>query len=57
MLSFIDNGLLVAQNKSISFSNSLLFCSYNIVSDLLLKFSLLVEHLKTKVLHFSRSHG
>jgi len=57
MLSFIDNGLLVAQNKSISFPNSLLFCSYNIVSDLLSKFSLLVEHLKTKVFHFSRSHG
>ena len=57
MLSFIDNGLLVAQNKSISFSNSLLFCSYNIVSDLLSKFSLLVEHLKTKVFHFSRLHG
>ena len=57
MLSFIDNSLLVAQNKSISFSNSLLFCNYNIVSDLLLKFSLLVEHSKTKVLHFSRSHS
>ena len=57
MLSFINNSLLVARNKSISFSNSLLFCSYNIVSDLLLKFSLLVEHLKTKVFYFSRSHG
>jgi len=56
MLYFIDNGLLVAQNKSISFSNSLLFCSYNIVSDLLSKFSLLVEYSKTKVFHFSRLH-
>ena len=57
MLSFINDGLLVAQNKSISFSNSLLFCSYNIISNLLSKFSLLVEYSKIKVFHFSRLHG
>ena len=39
------------------FYNSLLFCSYNIVSNLLSKFSLIVEHSKTEVFHFSRSHG
>jgi len=57
MLSFVDDGLLVAQNKFISFSNSLLFYSYNIVSDLLLRFDFLVEHSKTEVFHFSRSYG
>jgi len=57
ILSFVDDGLLVAQNKSISFSNSLLFYSHNIVSNLLSKFGLLVEHSKTEVFHFSRSHG
>ena len=31
------------------------FSSYNIASKLLFKFSLLVEHLKTEVFHFSRS--
>ena len=33
-----------------------LFCSYNIVSTLLTKFSLVVEHGKSEVFHFSRSH-
>ena len=57
ILSFINNGLLVTQSKFFLFSNSLLFCNYNIVSSLLLKFSLIVEHSKTEVFHFSRSHG
>jgi len=56
ILSFVDNGLLVAQSKSFSFSNSLLFCSYNVVSNLLSKFGLIVKHSKTEVFHFSRSH-
>ena len=57
MLSFIDNGLFCTQSKSFSFLNSLLFCSYNMVSILLQKFGLTVEHSKTEVFHFSRSHG
>ena len=57
ILSFVDNGLLVAQNKSFHLSNSLLFCSYNVISNLLLKFGLLVEHSKTKVFYFTRSHS
>jgi len=57
ILSFVDDGLLVTQSKSFSFSNSLLFCSYNVISNLLSKFGLIVEHSKIKVFHFSRSHG
>jgi len=57
ILSFVDDGLLVAQSKFFHFSNSFLFCSYNIVSNLLSKFGLLVKHLKTEVFHFTRSHG
>jgi len=34
-----------------------LFCSYNVISFLLTKFGLVVEHEKTKVFHFSRLHG
>ena len=56
ILFFVDDGLLVAQSKSFHFSNSLLFCSYNIISNLFLKFGLLVEHSKTEVFHFTRSH-
>jgi len=33
-----------------------LFCSYNVISTLLTKFSLVVKHGKSEVFHFSRSH-
>ena len=54
---FVDDGLIIAQNKSIVTSNSQLFCSYNILSKLLDKFGLIVEHSKTDIFHFNRSHG
>jgi len=56
-LFFVDNGLLVTQSKSFPLSNSLLFCSYNVISNLLLKFGLIVKHSKTKVFHFSKLHS
>ena len=56
-LSFVNDGLFIAQSKSISISNSLLFCSYNIISILLKKFRLIMEHAKTEVFHFSRLNG
>ena len=52
----MDNGLFVVQNKSLSVSNSLLFCSYQIILSLLERFELMIEHGKTKVFHFSRLH-
>jgi len=57
ILSFVDNRLLIAQSKSLLLSNSLLFYSYNVVSNLLLKFGLIVEHSKTEVFYFTRSQG
>ena len=57
ILSFVNNGLLITQSKFFSLSNSLLFYSYNIISNLFSKFSLIVEHSKTKVFHFSRLYG
>jgi len=54
-LSFVDNGLLVTQSKSFQLSNSHLFCSYNVASNFLLDFKLVVEHSKTEIFHFSRS--
>ena len=55
--SFVNDSLFISQNKSISHLNMNLFCSYNVISSPLTKFRLVVEHRKTKVFHFSRSHG
>jgi len=57
MVSFVDDGLFVFQSKSISHSNTNIFCSYNIISFILLKYGLIIEHGKTNVFHFFRSHG
>ena len=56
ILLFVDNGLLVAQNKSLTISNFLLFCSYQITLSLLERFRLMIKHGKTEVFHFSRLH-
>ena len=56
ILSFVDDGLIIAQNKSIDISNSYLFYSYNVLSKLLDSFGLIIEHAKTEVFHFNRSH-
>ena len=57
MLFFVDDSLIIAQNKSIITSNSQLFCSYNVLLKLLVDFGLVTEHGKTEVFHFNRSHG
>ena len=57
IISFIDNGLFISQNKSISHSNTNIFCTYNIMSFFLTKFRLIVEHRKTEVFHFSKLQG
>ena len=56
-ISFVDNGLIIAQNKSMDTSNSQLFCSYNVLSKLLDSFGLVVKHSKTDIFHFNRSPG
>ena len=57
ILSFVDDGLFIVQNKSLNISNSNLFCSYNILSKLLDSFGLIIKHSKTEIFHFNRSHG
>ena len=57
MLSFVDDELIIAQNKSIPISNSQLFCSYNVLSNLFTDFGLVIEHGKTEIFHFNRLHG
>jgi len=54
ILFFVNNGLFIAQSKSFSILNLLLFCSYNIASILLKKFRLIMEHTKIEMFHFSR---
>ena len=49
--------LYISQNKSFETSNFYFFCSYNVMTKLLDKFRLVVEHSKTKIFHFSRLHG
>ena len=56
LISFVDDGLFISQNKSIDISNSQLFCSYNVLLGLLKKFGLSIEHSKTETFHFNRSH-
>jgi len=55
IILFVDDGLFISQSKSFYISNCHLFCSYNVISNLLKKFSLIVEHSKTEVFHFNRS--
>ena len=57
ILYFVDNGLFITQSKSLTVSNSILFCNYNIVSSILDNFGLVLEHSKTKVFYFSRAQG
>ena len=54
VLSFVDDGLFIVQSKSLTILNSFLFYSYIIISSLLEKFSLILEHEKTEVFYFSR---
>jgi len=56
LISFVDNRLFVSQNKAILHLNANIFCSYNIMSSLLSKFGLIIEHSKTDVFYFSRAH-
>ena len=44
IILFVDDGLFISQSKSFHISNCYLFCSYNVISNLLEKFSLIVEH-------------
>jgi len=57
ILLFIDDGLIIVQNKSLDISNAHFFCSYNVLSKLLDNFGIVIEHMKTENFHFNRSHG
>jgi len=55
ILLFVDDGLLISQEKSYSLSNSFLLCSYNIISKILIDAGLVMEHDKTEIFHFTKA--
>ena len=56
-ISFVDDSLFIShQSNLIDISNSRLYCSYNVLTNLLKKFGLVVKHSKTEIFHFNRSH-
>ena len=57
IIFFVDDGLFISQSKSFNISNYHIFCSYNVLTKLLEKFGLIVEHSKTEVFHFNKSQG
>jgi len=57
IISFVNDSLFISQSNSFDISNSHLFCSYNVLTNLLKKFGLIVEHSKTENFHFNRSQG
>ena len=57
VIFFVDNGLFISQSKSFDILDSHLYCSYNILTNLLEKFGLIVEHSETEIFHFNRFHG
>ena len=52
IISFVDDGLFISQNKSISHLNTNFFYGYNIILSLLSKYGLVIEHRKTDVFIF-----
>jgi len=57
IISFVDGGPFFSQSKSFDILNSCLYCSYNILTNLLKKFGLVIEHFKTEIFYFNRSHS
>jgi len=55
VLSFVDNGLLISQEKSYFLLFSFLFCSYNVMSKILLDAGFITEHNKTKLFYFAQA--
>jgi len=52
----MNDGLFIAQDKSLTVSNSYLFCSYHVMFLLLEQFRLGIKYGKTSVFHFSKSY-
>ena len=56
ILSFVNDGLFIAQNKSLIVSNSILFCSFDVVSSILGKFELVLKYGKIEVFYHKMNY-
>ena len=54
-LSFVDDRLLISQEKNYEKLNTSFFCRYNIISFLFTQFSLIIKQKKSEIFHFLRS--
>ena len=52
ILSFVDNGLLISQEKSYELSSTFLLSSYNMISKIFSDTGLVMEHNKSEVFYF-----
>jgi len=57
ILFFVDDGLLISQEKSYELSSAFLFSSYNMISKILTDVGLVMEHNKSEIFHFTRAHN
>ena len=57
ILLFVDNSLLISQEKTYNTILPELYSSYRVVTDLMVMFGLVMEHDKSKIFHFSRVHN
>ena len=57
ILSFVDNDLLISQEKTYNIILPELYSSYRVVIDLMVIFGLVIEHDKSEIFHFSRTHN
>ena len=57
ILSFVDDGLLIFQEKMYNKTLPELYSSYRVVTDLMVTFSLVMEHDKSEIFYFSRVHN
>ena len=57
LLFFVNDSLLISQEKSYKKSLAILVCSYSIIFCLFIAFGLVLEHEKSEVFHFSRARN
>ncbi|PPQ90824.1 hypothetical protein CVT25_012158 [Psilocybe cyanescens] len=57
LLSYVDNGTLVVQSKSLLDNCEALKWAYRVIFELFKKFGLTLEHDKSEVFHFDWSHS
>ena len=57
ILSFVDDSLLISQEKSYELSSAFLLSSYNMISKIFSDAGLVMEHGKSEVFHFTQAHN